>query len=185
MARRRFGGWIGLLAAAVFCSAMGGSSARAHDFSITTSFGCVGGGTCAQESEHEDEDPFKGWAYLTVTNTGSEGWGDFHFELFQVGAESIDNVFFDVSSPNQPVSSQSGLTWSLSGDGHTLDLFFYNDPVLLNQTLILNVYTDNTTDQVSFFGTLYYPTPIPEVSTALLLGSGLIGLAIARRRSRR
>ena len=40
-----------------------------------------------------------------VTNTGTQGWSDFHFSLFQV-TDPIDNVFFDVTSPNEPTSSR-------------------------------------------------------------------------------
>jgi len=147
---------------------------------LNTDFACVGAGGCEQSSEHADAAPFKGWVLLTVTNTGTEAWGDFHFELFQV-TDPIDNVFFDVSSPNEPTSSQA-ITWSLSGDGHSLDLFFYDDPVLPNDTATFNVYTDNTTDMVSYFGTLYYPTPIPEPGTFCLLAAGLIGIAAFGKR---
>ena len=66
--------------------------------------------------------------------------------------------------------------------GATLDLLFYGDPVLPSETVTFVVYSDNTIDNVSFFGTLYYPTPVPEPSTAVLLAGGLIGLAIHGRR---
>jgi hypothetical protein len=161
---------------------LGTAPAWGHDFSLSTSFDCVGPGACEQTSDHEEADPFKGWANITVTNTGTEEWGDFHFELYQVTAP-IDNVFFDVSSPNEPTSSQSGLSWSVSGGGHVLDLFFYGDALLPTETATFSVYTDNTTDQVDFFGTSFYPTPIPEPTTFGLLAAGLIGLASFRKRS--
>lgn len=161
---------------------LGTAPAWGHDMPINTAFDCVGPGVCEQSGEHEDADPFKGWILLTVQNTGTEAWGDFHFELFEV-TDPIDNVFFVVDSPNQPTSTQSGLSWSLSGDGHTLDLFFYGDPVDPGEIAEFNVYTDNTIDQVSFFGTAYYPTPIPEPGTFWLLGAGLIGMAGFRKRS--
>jgi hypothetical protein len=163
----------------------GTSPAWAHSFSVTTSFDCLGGGgTCPQETQHEDASPYKGWANLSVTNTGTDPWGDFHFELFQV-TDPITNVFFQVDSPNEPTSNRDSLTWAISGDGHTLDLYFYGDPVYNNQVLNVSVYTNNAINQVSFFGTLYYPTPVPEPGTAALLGFSLLGLLAVGRRVRR
>jgi hypothetical protein len=161
---------------------LGTAPAWGHDMIINTDFDCVGPGACEQSGSHEDADPFKGWIILTVENTGTEAWGDFHFQLFQV-TDPIDNVFFDVTAPNQPTSSQSGLSWSLSGGGHVLDLYFYGDPVDPGEIATFNVYTDNTIDQVSFFGTAYYPTPIPEPGTFWLLAVGLVGMAGFRKRS--
>lgn len=160
---------------------LGTAPARGDDIAINTDFSCVGP-TCAQLSEHEDADPFKGSIILTVENTGTEAWKDFHFEFYQVG-DPIDNVFFVVTSPNEPTSSQSGLGWTLSLDGHTLDLYFSSDPVLPGEFATFNVYTDNTTDQVPVFGTSYYPTIVPEPGTFWLLGAGLIGMAGFRKRS--
>jgi hypothetical protein len=159
---------------------LGTAPAWGHDMPIDTDFSCVGP-ACAQSGQHQDADPFKGWILLTVENTGTEAWGDFHFELFQV-TDPIDNVFFDDTPPNQPTSSQSGLSWLISGGGHTIDLFFYSDPVDPGEIATFNVYTDNTIDMVSFFGTSYYPTPIPEPGTLGLLVAGLIGLAAFGKR---
>lgn len=156
-----------------------------HSFDVTTSFDCLGGGgSCPQEVIHEDAADWKGWIGLAVTNTGTEDWGDFHFELFPSppGFEDITNVVFDVSSPNEPTSNRTSLSWDLSPDGHVLDVFFYSDPVEPGETLEIDVFTDNTTDMVSFFGTLYYPTPVPEPTTFLLMTAGLAGLAVAGRR---
>jgi hypothetical protein len=46
-----------------------------------------------------------------------------------------------------------------------------------------HVYTDNTANELSFFGLAFYPTPIPEPGTFWLLGAGLIGMARFRKRS--
>ena len=119
-----------------------------------------------------------------MENTGTESWGDFHFEIYQVTGETIENVDFIVTSPYEPTSTQAGLTWVLDNVavGATLDLFFYSDPVLPGETATFSVYTDNTADQVSFFGTSFHPTPIPEPGTFGLLAAGLIGLASFRKR---
>ena len=162
----------------------GAAPAWAHSFDVSAGFSCLGS-ACSESTEHEDADPFKGWANLSVTNTGTEDWGDFHFELFQVTG-AIDNVFFDVSAPNQPTSNRTSLSWAVSDGGHTLDLYFYGDPVGASEVLNISVYTNNATDEVTFFGTLYYPTPIPEPGTAVLMGLSLLGLlAAGRRRARR
>lgn len=162
---------------------LGTAPAWGHDQYISADFDCLGE-ACEQQSQHEDADPFKGWVYLTVENTGTEAWGDFHFEIFQVTSETIENVDFIVDSPYQPTSSQSGLSWAVDNDavGATLDLYFYGDPVLPSETATFSVYTDNTADMVSFFGTAYYPTPVPEPGTFWLLGAGLIGMARFRKR---
>jgi hypothetical protein len=165
----------------------GAAPAWGHSFGVTTSIDCLGGGgSCPQEAIHEDAVDWKGWFWLTVTNTGTEDWGDFHFELFPSPPdfEDITNVVFDVSSPNEPTSNRTSLSWDLSPDGHVLDLFFYSDPVKPGEALEINVFTDNTTDMVPLFGTLYYPTPVPEPTTYILITAGLMGLAVAGRRRR-
>jgi hypothetical protein len=168
----------------------GTNPAWADSFSVTTAFACLGGEEgCPQQSVHEEgagdqDESFKGWVNLTVENTGTEPWGDFHFEIFQVGSETVEDVHFIVTTPYEPTSSQSGLSWTVDNVvvGATLDLFFYSDPVDPGETATFNIYTDNTTDRVSFFGTAYYPTPIPEPTALLLVSTGLAGLAAAGRR---
>lgn len=164
----------------------GGTSAWAHSFPVTTAFDCVGGGgTCPEQQTHVDQDPYKGWVWLTVTNNSGVAWGDFHLGLFDSGY-GIDpgDVFFQVEGAYAPQSNHS-ITWSPSVDGsQTLDIYFYGDPVAPTQTLTLNVYTNNAGSLTSF-GTLFYPTPIPEPGTAALVGLSLLGLLAAVRRARR
>jgi hypothetical protein len=163
---------------------LGTGSAWGHDLDLTTSFSCVGS-ACQQTSDHEDADPFKGWANITVQNTGTEAWGDFHFEIFETSGGSVENVHFIVDPPYEPFSpTRPGLTWVVDNDavGATLDLFFYGNLVEPGEWASFHIYTDNTTDQLSFFGLAFYPTPIPEPGTFCLLAAGLIGMAALRRR---
>lgn len=130
---------------------------------------------------HEDDAPWAGWAELTVTNNGTEPWGDFHFNVFEVTGDPVNVDYKDAAGGGfDPVSSQSGLTWQISPDGSAIDLFFYGDPVLPGETAQFNVYNVNP-DQVTFFGTSYYPTPVPEPATLALMSLG--GLLMFRRRS--
>ena len=152
-------------------------AALAHDDDIVLTFSDY----TPQTGTHEDADPFKGWLDLTVTNNMSEPWGDFHFEITDVGWD-VSAVDFLVDPPWEPTSSQSPLSWVVDNEayGATLDLFYYSDPVLPGETATFSVYTDNTTEEVPFFGWCIYPTPVPEPASLSLLVLG--GLLVARRR---
>ena len=153
------------------------------------SFDCLGS-DCSQSSRHDDAGPFKGSITLNATNTGDEAWGDFHFAFFQIpGGDPIENVDWVVDAPYQPTmnGSSTGFTWVVNNavTGATLDLLFYGNPVDPAESVTFVVYSDNTTDEVPFFGTLYYPTPIPEPATLLLFGMGALGLGLLGRRAKK
>lgn len=150
------------------------ASATADDADIVTSFP----GLDPQYFEHEDGDPWAGWVNVTATNTGDEAWGDFHFEIYDpIGGQFIDNVhFLDASmGGSDPTSSQSPLTWNIDNVvvGATIDLYYYDDPVLPTETATFAVWTDNP-NHVPFFGVMLYPTPVPEPGSLLLLGLGAL-----------
>lgn len=169
---------LGLLLAA---SVLLAGQARADDALINATFEGLGP-EVVQQFTHEDAEPFKGTVTVNLQNTGTEPWGDFHFEIFGIpGFPSVANLDFVVSSPYQPTSSQSGLTWVVDNVsvGAKLDLYFYGDPVMPGETAQFAVYTNNV-DHVAFFGVAVYPTPVPEPATLVLMTVG--GLLTFRRR---
>lgn len=173
-----------LLSAAGCLALLGQPTALAHDGFWTGGISTTGSAGLVSLT-HEDAAPWKGNIHLTVTNTGAEPWGDFHFQIFDpIGGQDLSNVHFLDSSTipvgPDPTSSQSSLSWTINNVvvGATIDLFFYGDPVLPGETANFAVFTDNP-DHVSFFGVGFYPTPIPEPASLTLLA--LAGLLIRRR----
>jgi len=180
----------------VFLMSLGVNSAWAHNETI--------GGTVDDPTNpieffdfginsitHDDESPFKGWLNIWVKNTGTEAWGDFHFEIIEADQGSIEDVSFldadiggfDPDYTNY-TSVASGLDdWTIDNDivGATIDLYFYSNPVLPEDVVEFSVYTDNAS-QVDAFGVAFYPTPVPVPAAVWLLGSGIAGLMGIHRR---
>jgi hypothetical protein len=144
--------------------------------------------------DHNDADPFKGWATLWVKNICDGDWGDFHLKIkksiFDPFA-NIDNIdFSDVYDPELWVRTAPltwerylGLAWDIDNDvvGAEIDLFFYDNPIEVGQWAAIKVYTDNTTNKCDWFCIGACPTPVPEPATVLLLGLGGLALLMRRR----
>ncbi len=123
---------------------------------------------------------------VTVQNTGTQSWGDFHFEIYSPqtsGWSSLADTSFSSSWGEQPTSSQNPFTYVITPGtattGAMLDLFFPSAPVLAGQSATFSVYVDNPDNGI--FGVEFYPSPTPIPGAALLLGPGL-GLIMAARR---
>ncbi len=149
--------------------------AAAHDWADTASIAL---GDEDGLVTHEDEDPWKGLFTLTVTNSGTEAWGDFHFTICDPN-NSV--VFVGAPEGTDPSMSQVG-TAGIADGGKTVNFEFYGDPVENGEVATFTVYTDNTVDQLTSFCLSFCPTPVPEPATMALVGLGGLVLVIRRRR---
>jgi hypothetical protein len=145
------------------------------------------GGSSELELDHNDADPFKGWATLTVRNVCGEDWGDFHLKLRSFYGGDVN--FVD-TPPHQPQlwlktgpswQLYENLTWTITNGGDEMNLLFYDNPIGHGETAKIKVYTDNTKHHWSSFKIYAYPTPVPEPVTITLLALG--GLALLRKRN--
>ena len=180
---RQYGIFLSVLVLALSLLVLGGAApAQADDASWSGTFDA----NSEQITQHVDRDPWKGWFTLTAYNNTSTTWGDFHFLLFNYSPYSSNVVFKDSSNGgNDPSSTNTTIdSWTISSDGKTLDLFFYNDPVAPGSTFDVKVWTDNTSNQQNF-AVAFYPTVVPEPisSTLFLAGAATLGFRRFRKKA--
>jgi len=112
-------------------------------------------------------------ATVTVTNTMTESWGDFHFEIYQFLANVVFTDSASIVMKDSLGNIYSGYTYALDGT-QKLDFYFYSNPVNPGETVTFQVYTDNTSNQNAWFGLIIYPTPVPEPATLGILSLGAL-----------
>jgi hypothetical protein len=132
--------------------------------------------TIHNEPDNTDPLQHKGWAVITVTNTGNAAWGDMHFQVAGMNVSSVDWMSGGLLNPTYKLNNvPTPMTWVINNVNPqaTLDMYFYSHPVLPGQSATFSAYTDNTSQMLPFFGLLVYPTPVPEPATLAMLGLGL------------
>ena len=150
-------------------------------------FDGTGEGVAITETHYEpvndNPDDHKGWAIITVTNTGTEAWGDMHFQIAGIGVDSVSWIEGGLFNPTYKLDNvPTPMTWVIDNDNPnaTLDMFFYGNPVLPGHSATFSAYTDNTSGMLPFFGLCVWPTPVPEPATLAMLSIG--GLMFIRKR---
>jgi len=155
----------------VFLSLLFVSSSFGHDGSWTTDVD----DWASILLGHTDDSPWKGVATVTVTNTMTESWGDFHFEIYEF---LTTNVIFTESTSIVMKDSlgnvYSGYSYVIEAGEKKLDFYFYGNPVNPGETVTFQVYTDNTASTLAWFGLVIYPTPVPEPATLGILSLGAL-----------
>lgn len=157
---------------------LGSSSAWAHNETIPETFELELGDEPVSFT-HDDQSDWKGFLTLTVTNTGDDPWGDFHFYL-----DPSDSVVFATGLGAPYMTGVTGFSSTYDDDFHTLNFYFYGDPIENGDLATFTVYTDNTKEKLGFFSISMKASPVPLPAAAWLLGSGVVGMIAVRRRKK-
>ena len=159
------------------CMLLGSNSAWAHDEVFPDIINLALGES--YDIDHYDSDPFKGTLTLTVTNTGVDLWGDFHFQILD---NQYNSVTFD-DGASLISNGVSSYTVDTTNNDHDLNFYFYNDPIGQNESVTFQVYTNNTSGQLPLFGMTIAPSPVPLPGAVWFLASGLAGIfGISRKK---
>ena len=163
--------------------------ASAHDGEFDPiNFSGIGSGVAVTvdhfEPDNDIPEDHKGWATFTFTHTGTEPWGDMHFCIAGENVSSVDWIVDGIFAPTYKLNGVPKALWGIAVDNSlanaTLDLYFYDNPVMPGDVATFSAYTDNTSQMLSFFGICVWPTPVPEPATLAMLSLG--GLVLFRKR---
>lgn len=146
--------------------------------------------TDADIGSHTDAYDWKGWATIYLKNICGQDWGDFHFRVYSLLGSSVyfpdlpayQPELYTRTSLLDPWVPITDLTPQWSTDHKTLDLTYYDDPIVHNEWAKFRVYTDNTSECLSLFFIAGHPTPVPEPATIALISLG--GLALLKRKQK-
>ena len=146
-------------------------------------------------SDHEDQDPWKGFFMLWTQNSTSNTWTGFNFTLAGTNGVFIDTDLWDSghSSPNlcndwaydgdcDPRSSKEIDSWNISPDQKSMTVYFNNDwsPTQIGW---VRVYTDNTADSSGAFTVTSTPiVPEPVSSSLFIIGAVTLGFRRFRKK---
>jgi hypothetical protein len=140
--------------------------------------------------DHNDMDPWKGWATIYMMNICGQEWGDFHLTIHDIGWGCADVNFSETTAPELYVLTGPStwelvedLVWDVDNDAYnaTLDMEFYDSPIEQGEIIKIRAYTDNTWSMYSWFRICAYPTPVPEPASVALLGLGAFTLLRKRK----
>lgn len=141
---------------------------------------------------HADQDingsGFKGWAYIGAMNTGNANWTGMHISLYDatVGVTTFDakSVKIIGYSPYAPSAmapnSIASFVIGTNASGHaTMDIMF-SSAVAPNGAVFVQLWTDNTAQQVPYFGVAFHAIPEPATGSLVAL-TGVVALFIRKR----
>lgn len=127
---------------------------------------------------HEDGGEFKGTLTLTLSNNGTDPWGDFHFYSLTEG------VYFTEFDGKPNMNGAMPYTYDIDPEGEVLSFYFYDDPVYFDEEVTFNLYTDNTSLSNQFFSIAFEPSPVPIPGAVWLLGTALASTMAIRKKIR-